>query len=185
MVEIDGQRVVDGSTISAAGNMIVTSNLVTSLYVDGVAWQPIRTTDNTKEYVVSSGGRFVIYDEQGRLLMSFINQYDADFSFIGYNRVYFYNSEGGLINRESSNRAYVQTTVTASNGRYSSATVVVELEGDYRETQAALLDPSTNQGSVSKSVTADKITINIADYNPRQILQVKLGNVLTAFVYPR
>lgn len=176
VVEIDGQRVVDGSTISAAGTLIITTPFDTALFVDGVAWQPIDTIGNSKVYVVASGGRFVVYDLQGRLLFTFINEYTQDFELVGFQRCTFYNSEGSIINRESAEQTYVQTTA-----RTAGASILVEIEGNYTDTPAATATPSYNQGEVSMTVTASKISLT-ANYDPTKYAQVKLGNVLIAFI---
>lgn len=181
-VEIEGQRVINGSTVSTSGTMRVTTSENYALFVDGVAWVPTTTEDNTDVYIIASGGRFVFYDERGNVMFAFYNQYTADFAFLGYNRVYLVSQAGSDLDARYANRTYVQVNTYLSN----TASFRIQLEGDYTNSPATELEPTTSNGDVGEiDVSTTRLIFSVTNFDTEKAIVVKLGNVLCAYIAAR
>lgn len=181
-VEIEGQRVINGSTVSTSGIMTVTTSADYALYVDGVAWTPTQTTEESDEYIIASGGRFVFYNQRGEVIFAFYNQFTEDFAFVAYNRVYQLSQAGSSLNISSAYRTYVQVPTTYP----ATATYRIQLEGDYTNSPATEFEPTTSNGEVSEiTVTTEKLTFEVTNFDTEKYILVKLGNVLCAFIAAR
>lgn len=162
--------------------MSVTTSEEYALYVDGVAWTPTQTSEDTDEYIIASGGRFVFYDARGNVIFSFYNQYTAAFAFLGINKLFQVGQTGADIDALQTYRKYVQMMTYPER----TASFRVQLEGNYTNSPAADLEPTTSNGEVSEiTVTTSRLTFSITNYDTSKYIVVKLGNVLCAFIAAR
>lgn len=162
--------------------MIVTTSANYSLFVDGVAWLPTTTEGESDVYIVASGGRFVFYDERGNVMFAFYNQYTGDFSIIGAVHLYQQTVGGNVLGVETATRTYAQANSLFEN----TAGFMVVLQGNYTNTPAAALEPTTNNGQITSfTVEPEKLTIVVKEGNMENYTQILLGNVLIAFAVGR
>lgn len=175
---LSGQPVANGSVVSAVGLLEVTASRQATLFVDGIAWSPISTSGDTASYIVSTGGRFMLYvDDQ--LVFTFVNEITPDFTLNSYQRLYFYDDDGQQVGEvKYGYQKYVQTAAepTASKVR-------VRITGVYPATVWEL-EPSSNQGTATLDTEDTAHYVTVTGYDPGKHLEMYMGNVLIAFVTP-
>lgn len=177
-VTLAGQPVTNGSAVSAVGLLEVTTNRQATLYVDGIAWSPVSIAGDTASYIVSTGGRFMLYIDD-RLVFTFVNEITPDFSLISDQRLYFYDDDGQQVGGIMyGNQTYVQ-----AEAQPTAVKVRVRITGYYPATVWEL-EPSSNQGSATLDTEGSAHYVTVTDYDPGKHLEVYLGNVLLAFVTP-
>lgn len=156
--------------------MSVTGPQELRVIVDGILWSPVSSDGNTDYYSLTTGGRILIFSSD-KLVFSFENQYDADFSF-GRNTAIFELADGSTTTAVVANSTYTQTAypVDATGLR---STFYPNSMADVQD-----LEPSTNQegATITKTVLSEYVRLNVSGFDKTRPLEVYLGNVLLTYV---
>ena len=180
-MSVNGVAIRDGSVISDAGDLKITADDAYQLVVDGVAWVPVSSSYDGDNYVISSGGRFVIFMD-GKVVFSFMNDYQADFERRGANCRLFDINDTQVASQDVQDGRYVQLGCpdTAHHG-----TVILRAESSVTSQQMIDFGITSSNGDITvQSTGSSYVTCNLENFDPLQPIIVRCGNVLFCFVYP-
>lgn len=161
--------------------MKVSADDAYQLVVDGVPWVPVSSSFDGDNYVISSGGRFVFYMD-GRIVFTFVNNYQADFGRRGANCQLYDANDVRVASQDVQNGDYVQLGFPVSAVR---GTMILRAESDVTSQQMIDFGITSSNGDISVQSTGySYVNCNLENFDSSQPIIVRCGNVLFGFLYP-